>query len=179
MKKYITTLLITVACLSLASCKKELLTTSSKSSASENSLNTSTSNNKNEQTVPFKGEYIDAFEVLHAPPMFVQKVTGTGYATHLGNSTFVAITHVDRSTRPPFAVSGTRTFTAANGDQLFTTFTGLSIPVAPGTNKTELVDVVVGGTGRFLHASGSFNAHALADQSTSIFTASFDGHISY
>jgi hypothetical protein len=178
MKKQIAVLLVAATCLSFVACKKELSTANKLASTGTLSNATATAANKmEEKDLPFKGEYVDAFEMLQPPPMFVQKVTGTGNATYMGNSTFAAIAHVDLTTAPPFAVTGVRTITAANGDQIFTTFSGVSFPVVPGLNKTELNEIITGGTGRFANASGNFKSSAIADQNNSIFTVSFDGRI--
>ena len=57
----------------------------------------------------------------------------------------------------PYAVMGTQTVVAANGDQLFGTLTGVGVndiatSAASGTN----VITITGGTGRFANATGSY-----------------------
>lgn len=178
MKKQFSILFVLIACFSFFSCKKEIA--DNNAAPAETVLGkTSMNDRSNNDGVPFKGTYATSHEVLQAPPIFIQRVTGAGNATHLGQSSFVSITTVDRSTPPPFAVSGTRTFTAANGDQLFTTFTGTSSPTGPRSSRADLHDVIVGGTGRFAHASGSFDGVAINDPTTSTLEVTFNGYIHF
>jgi hypothetical protein len=177
MKKQISILVALVSFLSLTSCQKENINTGKEMDASAAlSVNAKQLNNV---ATPFKGSFVTALTVLHAPPSLVQRVTGTGTASHLGESTFDAISNVTVNATPPFAVSGTRTITAANGDQLFSTFTGTSTPVINGMNGADLQDVITGGTGRFANATGSFTTTSRNNFITSTFTADFDGVINY
>ena len=82
--------------------------------------------------------------------------------------------------------TGSYTFAAANGDQLFSTFTGLGMP-AGGTmaSITETL-TITGGTGRFADASGTltgtFDAQTLSIVGTTVVnrdTFSVEGRISY
>ena len=149
------------------SCKKdssELMTANASAQASGHVL-------------PFGGSFTTVNTILVLPPNMEQSVVGTGTATFLGSCTFVAMTNVTVSGTPPFAVNGTKTFTAANGDQLFTSFTGTSGPVAPNVTQANLHEVITGGTGRFENASGSFETTAIADQVTPSFTADLKGTI--
>ena len=83
----------------------------------------------------------------------------TGRISHLGRSTSVAeATFSVVGTLS--TVSGTATVTAANGDQLFATFTGSGavsspIPAVGETGDLTLVVTITGGTGRFSDASGT------------------------
>ena len=45
---------------------------------------------------------------------------------------------------------------AANGDELFSTFTGSGIFTSPTTTQSTQVNTITGGTGRFAGASGTF-----------------------
>ena len=127
------------------SCQKEALLT-------EDHLSSSSANRNNEQNdVPFKGNYVTVHTLLQGPS--VQRVNGTGEATHLGENSFVANANINFSTAPPFAMSGTATFTAANGDQFYTRFTGSITPPNGVINH-----VITGGTGRFDDATGAFTA---------------------
>jgi hypothetical protein len=84
---------------------------------------------------------------------------GTATISHLGRSTYVnqATFSVSGTT---LTVSGTATVTAANGDQLFATFTGSGsvsspIPAVGATTDLTVVVTITGGTGRFSDASGT------------------------
>ena len=129
------------------------------------------------QALPIKGSFTTVNEILQPPPNVVQRVTGTGTASFLGSCTFVAMTNVTISGAPPFAVIGSKTFTAANGDQLFTSFTGTSHPIATDVTQANLHEVITGGTGRFENASGSFETTAIADKVTPSYTATIAGEI--
>lgn len=179
MKKQISVLLALVSSFYFISCQKEVIT----SSEDHNLLATTTKGNQgskmNEAGVPFKGSYTTSFVIVQGAPNIIQNVSGTGIASHLGASTFEATAHVTVTRNPPFAVTGTRTITAANGDQLFTTFTGTSTPVVKGMNGADLHETIIGGTGRFSDATGSFTTTARNNFITSTFTADFDGVIKY
>jgi hypothetical protein len=177
MKKQISILLAFFSLFSLISCQKQDIKSLKESGAiAAIAVNAS---KMNEAGRPFKGSYVTSFTLLQPPPNLVQKVIGTGTASHLGQSTFESISNVAVSPHPPFVVTGTRTITAANGDQLFTTFTGSSTPVINAMNGADLQEIITGGTGRFKNASGSFTTTARNNFFTSIYTADFDGYIKY
>lgn len=131
----------------------------------------------NIKAVPFKGSYNTTFERLQGPPIISQIIHGLGDATHIGESSFTATVTVNVSTPPPFAVNGTTTFTAANGDEFYTVVTGTNTPTGPGSTRAVLVHTIVGGTGRFVNASGTFTGIAINTPTSS--TVTFDGNISY
>ncbi len=100
--------------------------------------------------------------------------TAEGTATHLGrySATFNATVNVLDGT-----ATGAYTFTAANGDQLFATFTGLGVPAEDGTaNITETL-TITGGAGRFAGASGTLVVQRTLDQTTGVSTGSVAGSI--
>lgn len=107
------------------------------------------------QSVPIVGKYTTSAQILNPAPMLRQQITGTGTSSHLGKSTFVAISTINLTTAPPFQLSGTATFTAANGDEFYTTFTGTATPNGDGSNTVEMEHTITGGSGRFMNASGS------------------------
>lgn len=132
-----------------------------------------------EAGVPFKASFETVLTAIAPPPNMVQRVTGTGIASHMGASTFEAISNVTVAFPPPFAVYGTRTITAANGDKIYTSFTGTSTPVVEGKNGADLQETITGGTGRFANASGTITTAARNDFSTSSFRAEMEGTIQY
>lgn len=93
---------------------------------------------------------------LCAPSGFqVEGNNGTGNATHLGRFTASWTADVEIVNEDLDAVGvGTRTFVAANGDMLFTTFSAIGTGF-PLISITE-VNTIVGGTGRFDGATGEF-----------------------
>jgi hydroxyethylthiazole kinase-like sugar kinase family protein len=73
---------------------------------------------------------------------------------HLGRATAVA-EQVVIFTGPTTAIaSNTTIYTAANGDQLFATWTGTSTTIGPDAAFSG-PETYAGGTGRFVDASGS------------------------
>lgn len=126
---------------------------------------------------PFEGFYITRAEFLQGPS--VQRITGNGQATHLGESMFVANATVDFSTLPPFAIAGTAVFTAANGDQFFTQFRGTSTPTGPGTSTGIINHTIIGGTGRFDDATGNIVGTAYVVVGNPTNTVSYTGMIDY
>ena len=79
---------------------------------------------------------------------------GTGQAEHLGQFTYTFEFVVDLST---IIGVGSAEFTAANGDSFSTTITASGVlNTPPGFNRVIEQHTIVGGTGRFAGASGSF-----------------------
>jgi hypothetical protein len=115
---------------------------------------------------------------------------GTGIISHLGKSA-IATNATFTVTPTTVTNSGTSTVTAANGDQLFATFTAsvpLESPVlAVGdTADSTVVFTITGGTGRFSDASGTVTVD-LHQEVVSLVgativlndTGTFQGRISY
>jgi hypothetical protein len=77
-------------------------------------------------------------------------ITGTCHLSHLGLTTTVGVETVG------LTLNATHTFTAANGDLLYTTTTGTAVlkPDFSGVTFSN-IETVTGGTGRFANASGS------------------------
>lgn len=162
------------------SCQKEDISSAEdRQNALAVSANRLKESKMSEAGVPFKASYTTIVVPVQPPPNLVQHVSGTGIASHLGKSTFNAISNVTVSPTPPFTVTGTRTITAANGDQIFTTFSGTSTPIVNGLNGADLQETITGGTGRFANASGSFISEARNNFFTSSFIVDFNGYIKY
>jgi hypothetical protein len=180
MKKQITVMLTVFASICLLSCQKETIIPQEGSNhVATGSSNANQMSKMFEGGVPFKGNFTTSNVMLQPPPNLIQQVSGLGTASHLGESSFEGISHVTVTSQPPFAVNGTRTITASNGDQLFTSFTGASTPVVEGLNGATLQETITGGTGRFANASGSFISVVRNNWITSSFRIDFDGHIKY
>ena len=77
------------------------------------------------------------------------------------------------------AASGTQIITAANGDTLTANFTGQFTPTTDGKLRGILKATIVGGTGRFDDAEGSYTFTILFDPSTFQSTAVLVGAIHY
>jgi len=160
----------------LISCKKEAISELKEDSNSITSKKNESVSKKNKDK-PFKGSYVTRAEFLQGPA--VQRITGIGHATHLGRSVFVANAIVNFSTPPPFAITGTAVFTAANGDQFYTRFTGTNTPTGNGTSRGVINHTITGGTGRFEDATGSFTGIALVDAASPTNSVTFEGSINY
>ena len=130
--------------------------------------------------VPLKGTF--AFQTTAPVPIARCEVgeigvraTKVGNATHLGRFTAVSTYCVDPAT---LAITRGKTiFTAANGDQLFTTFSG-RLTGSPPVFGVEIALTITGGTGRFSGASGSASVVGDFDTAAGAGTASLDGVIS-
>jgi hypothetical protein len=127
-----------------------------------------------ERQVPFKGviEAVSDNEI-HFPTMAVH-ITGGGTAAHLGRYTFILEGTVDL--RHGTGV-GSAVFIAANGDSIYTTFVGQGVPTGrtPTENRVTETYTIVGGTGRFDGAGGSFTMMRLVDTATEETSGSFEG----
>jgi hypothetical protein len=129
--------------------------------------------------LPMKGSFTAADQGVVVPPNLLVQGTGDGKATHFGRFTMTYSAVADLAT--PTA-TGTFTFTAANGDQLLTTFVGVAADnIEPGVVSFTEVVTIVGGTGRFVGATGTFTLRRIAlidfATGTSTSTGSFEGHI--
>lgn len=84
------------------------------------------------------------------PDFITLDITGTCHLSHLGLTSTVGV----EITSP--SLSAVHTFTAANGDQLYTTTVGQATlkPDFSGVTFSK-IETVTGGTGRFANASGS------------------------
>jgi hypothetical protein len=128
------------------------------------------------EQVPFKGrlEGVDITTAVNPPFISVQQ-TATGNATHLGEFTYTAMATVDTRTRMG---TGTFLFTAANGDTVVGTASGKATLIAPHVLTIVENDIIRGGTGRFVGATGTFTLTRLKDTVTGVTTGSFEGMIS-
>ncbi|HSV11757.1 MAG TPA: hypothetical protein VLI68_13350 [Hanamia sp.] len=102
-------------------------------------------------------------------------INGTGEASHIGSFTLSA---QDDETNFPF-ITGTVVITAANGDQVFATHTGFAMELGNNMLQVDFDNTITGGTGRFEEASGSFEIHAMVNETLSTGNATLDGNISY
>ncbi len=73
--------------------------------------------------------------------------------------------------------SGTATWTAANGDEIFTTLIGQGVVTFPVLATVE-THTITGGTGRFAGTSGSIIVERSLNLQTRISSASITGTIS-
>jgi hypothetical protein len=109
----------------------------------------------------------------------------TGHLSHLGAETGQDELTIIATSASTFAYTGTRTFVAANGDEVFSAITG-SGTFTPTTAQSTEKDTITGGTGRFAGASGTYTdtvsfivVSASATSETLRFAVVTQGQISY
>lgn len=105
-------------------------------------------------------------------PCSPHHLVATGNATLLGRFTLTSDFIVVMA-----AASGTATWTAADGDQIFTTVTGRAVVTFPNAAIVE-THIITGGTGRFEGTSGTINMERSLNLQTLISNASMTGTIS-
>ena len=98
---------------------------------------------------PWSGECDVAAVFTSATELLIR---GTCELAHLGRTTMFAVQTID-PTSIPIAYTNATTYTAANGDELRTTDIGTATPNTDGLTLSGAV-TVIGGTGRFVNASG-------------------------
>jgi len=128
-----------------------------------------------DKLIPFNGS-LNAQEAISAGPApgtFVADGTGGGIATLIGRFTLTwkfTVTIADGTGLGPVR------FTAANGDEIFTTAAGISWPAdTPGVFHIREIQTITGGTGRFAGAKGTFVVERLTDLNTGATSGSFQG----
>jgi hypothetical protein len=133
----------------------------------------------NATQLPLRGSFTAADKSTIVGPTLSLLGVGAGNGTHLGHFTLQIAEVVNMAT-----ATGTGTFdlTAANGDQLFaTTVGGEDQFTPPNFSHVRLVATIVGGTGRFAAATGTFILERTATinfaMGTSTSFGSFEGHI--
>ena len=102
--------------------------------------------------------------------------TASGTATHLGRFTLHDTATVIGMDGPVLPIAGTGELVAANGDRLFTSFTGsVDLSTGAGTVNFEFT----GGDGRFANATGATVWHITLNTADLSYTAVADGVINY
>ena len=124
--------------------------------------------------VPFKGSLEGRYGTPTGQfPVIHESIVSTGQATHLGRYTLEIAETVNLLQA---SATGTFTFTAADGDTVYGSFIGHA-QVGPLVAIVEEA-TVLGGTGRFSGATGSFSIDRLFDPVNRTTTGSFEGTIS-
>ena len=129
-----------------------------------------------QEQVPFKGSLAGVDITLAVnPPFMSARVTATGNATQLGKFTYIELVTVNTMTR---IGTGTFLFTAANGDTVFGPISGKATFTPPNVLTILENAMIMGGTGRFAGATGSFTLTRLKNTVTGVTAGSFTGTIS-
>ncbi|MEO8035189.1 MAG: hypothetical protein ABI837_12210 [Acidobacteriota bacterium] len=113
------------------------------------------------ELVPFHGTWVGhTISAQPISPTIVRVVSaGGGNASHLGKFTMVT-PHL--SFMQTLEIQGTQIFTAANGDTLYADTPGFLAPNGDGSLEGTLNCTILGGTGRFEGATGSYSFHLIA-----------------
>lgn len=112
---------------------------------------------------------------LEAGVALPSRIVGTGVATHLGKVTSIRTAATCAvSAEGVLTISGSVVHTAANGDQLFATFTATITP----EGIMHISATFTGGTGRFAHATGSVSGRGTFDARSGSGVATVTGVIS-
>ena len=136
-----------------------------------------------ERSLPFRATYSAAQTVTVDPlrcPVLTVNAEGGGQATHLGRFTSVQSHCIDPEGSDPLGFTdGFYTFTAANGDAIFGSYSGRLVPTdAPGVFGLSGHFTIAGGTGRFEDASGDGSASGLVNLVTGEASVFLQGSIS-
>jgi hypothetical protein len=134
------------------------------------------------EQVPFKGILEGSFTAIaDLPPANNRFLDAEGEATLLGHFTYDFPHSVDRSMTPATGV-GCSIFTAANGDEVHAYIEGEAELFEVVNGIVILLGVeeglILGGTGRFENASGSFVITRFIDTGNLTTIGSFEGTIS-
>jgi hypothetical protein len=160
--------LVLVLCMFAAACgERSGAPTSPSNSSTEGAAATQATGGSE---LPFHGT-LQATETADGA---LHHLVGTGEATHLGRFTLTSDFTV---TTPPPGAFGTATWTAANGDEIFTTVIGQGVVTFPVLAVVE-THTITGGTGRFVGTSGSIIAERSINLQTLISSAAITGTIS-
>ena len=129
--------------------------------------------------LPLQGSETGTFRLLGpcGTSGMIVDVTGTGHATQLGDYSG----HYRECLVPATGAvtGGTFTLTAANGDQVFGTYSGQALPTDdPSVVHYEDPGVITGGTGRFAAASGVMTTSGLANLATGDYEGTITGSVS-
>ncbi len=113
---------------------------------------------------PFNGNFSGTFTITSTTPTTKATITGTGHYEHFGKTTVLGkATMTGASECGGFTATEQETFTAANGDQIFATAIDIACPTSnPNVIHVTASSTITGGTGRFVHASGSFTTQVSA-----------------
>jgi hypothetical protein len=136
--------------------------------------------------LPLTGTATGTTTLTFIAPSIAEATSGfTGHLSHLGAETGQDELTITATSASTFTYAGTRTFVAANGDEVFSAITGSGTFTSTTAQSTEN-DTITGGTGRFAGASGVYAdtvsfivVSATATTETLRFSVVTQGQISY
>ncbi|HEY0673246.1 MAG TPA: hypothetical protein VGD27_13290 [Longimicrobiales bacterium] len=171
---------LTFAAAGLLACDHDPLTVESAREFAPRARNAVVEQSRGAVQLPFHGSFtIETSSAFTPPTTLTLNGTANGHAIQLGQFTAASVDVVNTATSTS---TGTFTLTAADGDQLFSTTTGAETEfVPPNVSHITLVATIVGGTGRFAAATGTFTVNSVVAidfaSGTSSGSGSFDGLI--
>jgi hypothetical protein len=134
--------------------------------------------------VPFKASAVvttDSIMIPLTPPIVPTRVTySSGQSDLLGPFTGIAnqITHLNTDGTRLSITDGIGAWTAANGDSIFLSYSGMYPPSnSPDVILFQKAVAITGGTGRFVGASGSGTINGVVDVVKKQITMTFEGKI--
>jgi hypothetical protein len=133
--------------------------------------------------VPFKAAAVvttDSIMIPQTPPIVATRVAySNGQSDLLGAFTGIAhqINRLNTDGTRLSITDGTGVWTAANGDSIFVSYSGLYPSVTPERVSFQKAIVITGGTGRFAGASGSGILNGVGDLVKKETTMTFEGKI--
>jgi hypothetical protein len=136
-----------------------------------------------QKLVPFKAAAVvttDSIMIPLTPPIVATRVTySNGQSDLLGP--FTGIAHQINRLNPDGTrlsiTDGIGVWTAANGDSLFVSYSGLYPSITPEMITFQKAILITGGTGRFVGASGSGVLNGVSDLVKKQTTMTFEGKI--
>jgi polyvinyl alcohol dehydrogenase (cytochrome) len=130
--------------------------------------------NSSQQLLPL--HLTGAGQLVLDPITLSGTITASGQSTFLGQFTEGGTIQFVQTSPTTLSATALVTFTAANGDQLCAIAVGTADLVS-GTNTATFT--FVGGTGRFLHASGTAQAGFVQDFATGAFSFTLGGDLAF
>jgi hypothetical protein len=120
------------------------------------------------------------FMIPFDPPIALASNTITGQSDLLGAVTFIVHDRINfgaDGVTPVRATDGLAVMTAANGDALYMTFSGVYRILDTGPVGDQ-ISTIFGGKGRFLGAAGSGSWRGTLDVKTNVVTLQIEGMVS-
>ena len=179
--KYLFVFLFAFIIMYSTSCKKNELQDNSQN---HEMISSDAKKAGNTRCVPFKASFTTFDEMTQAGtdenPIQKDHLTGTGVGTEIGRASIEVFAEGDITLPFPALVTSIATYTAANGDKIFTTGWGyVEEPSANGDLHLTGGATITGGTGRFAGVTGTW----VADVTGNIFkpqgTLAITGTICY
>lgn len=124
---------------------------------------------------PLRGTYEGNVTVPAGTTTMFITFTVWGNATHLGRFQMDAAGDLNLLTLA--LTNGTTTFTAANGDELYTSYSSSGTPNGDGTYTVRAEHDITGGTGRFEGADGAFSTTSQARIMATLETVTITGKV--